>query len=311
MEHKPKITVIGSLNMDLIVSAPHIPVPGETIIGGEFGTAAGGKGANQAVAAARLGGAVTMVGRVGDDAYGRAQLAGLQAEGINTTFVAVDRNAHTGVALITVASESAQNSIVVSPGANWALSAADVEAATAAIAGADIILLQLETPLEVIERAIAIAAAHNVPVLLNPAPARPLPPQVLKQITYFIPNENETAFYTGRSITDIDSATEAAETLQKMGLEVVILTLGNQGALLHTQEMSRHVPAYPVEAVDTTAAGDAFVGGFAVATASGRPLPEAVRFGVMAGALAVTKAGAQPSLPGREAVEKLLQHPQP
>lgn len=306
MNHKPKITVIGSLNMDLIVGAPHIPVPGETIIGGEFNTVAGGKGANQAVAAARLGGAVTMVGKVGDDAYGRAQIEGMQADGIDTTFISIDPHAHTGVALITV-EESGQNSIVVSPGANWVLNAADVDAATEAIAGADMVLLQLETRLEVIERAVEIAAAHNVPVLLNPAPAHPLPSKVLEQITYFVPNESETAFYTGHPITDLDSAQKAAETLREMGVSVVILTLGSQGALLHAPAITRHVPACSVEVVDTTAAGDSFVGGFAVALASGMPLPEAVRFGGMAGALAVTKAGAQPSLPTRQAVELFIQ----
>ncbi len=302
---RPKITVIGSLNMDLIVETPHIPVPGETVIGGAFHTASGGKGANQAVAAARLGAQVTMVGRVGDDAYGQAQIAGLQADGVDTAYIKVDHQSHTGVALITV-EKSGQNNIVVSPGANWTLNAGDITAAEAAIAAADMVLLQLEVQDEVIERAVELAARHSVPVLLNPAPARPLSAATFSKITYFIPNETETALYAKQPVSDLASAGRAAAKLRQLGVGAVILTLGSQGALLHTDALSEHIPAFPVTPVDTTAAGDAFTAGFAVAAASGQLLPEAVRFAAAVGALATTKLGAQPSLPKLAAVEKLL-----
>lgn len=302
----PKITVIGSLNMDLIVEAPHIPAPGETVIGGAFYTAVGGKGANQAVAAARLGAQVTMVGRLGDDAYGQAQIEGMRAEGIDTTYIKADPESHTGVALITV-EESGQNSIVVSPGANWRLSAIDVNAVEDAIANADIVLLQLEVRDEVIECAVDLATRHNIPILLNPAPARPLKPELLGKVAYLIPNESETALYTNQAITDRASALAAAEKLRQIGIGVVILTLGSQGALLHTVDLTEHISAFPVNPVDTTAAGDAFVAGFAVAVASGHSLVAAVRFAAATGALATTKPGAQPSLPKLAEVQKLFQ----
>ncbi len=310
----PKIAVVGSLNMDLIVSAPRIPAPGETIIGHGFHTAAGGKGANQAVAAARLGAQVSMVGRVGDDAYGQAQLANLIADGLDTTFVKVDPETHTGIALITV-DDAGENSIVVSSGANWQMSAADVDDAEVAIAGADMLLLQLETRPEVVARAVELAARHAVPVVLNPAPARPLPPELLAQVTYLIPNESETALLSGQPVTErsagcsrrsLDLARAAVHTLRQMGIGTVVLTLGGRGAFLITEGQEEHVPAFPVEVVDTTAAGDAFVAGFAVAAASGQSLWEAVRFAAAAGALATTKLGAQPSLPTLEEVNRLL-----
>jgi ribokinase len=301
----PQIVVAGSLNMDLIVSAPRIPAPGETIIGHAFHTAAGGKGANQAVAAARLGAQVSMVGRVGDDAYGQTQLSNLAADRVDTTFVTVDLETHTGVALIIV-DDAGENSIVVSSGANWRASAADVDAAEPAIAEADMLLLQLETRLEVVERAVELAARHGVPVVLNPAPAHRVPPELLAGIRYLIPNESETELLSGQRVTDPDAARAAARALRKMGVGTVVLTLGRRGALFVAEGQEAHVPAFAVEAVDTTAAGDAFVAGFAVAVASGRPLPEAVRFAAAAGALATTKMGAQPSLPTGKEVSRLL-----
>ncbi len=302
----PKITVVGSLNMDLIVRAPHIPAPGETVTGRTFSTAAGGKGANQAVAAARLGAQVTMVGCVGDDAHGRALISGLQADGIRTDFVRVDGKAATGVALITVA-DSGENSIVVSPGANHTLSPADVSAAEAAIGGADMVLLQLEIPLETVTAAVQMAKKHRVPVLLNPAPAHPLPDEVLASVTYFIPNETETALYCGFPVSDDRGAEKAAGQLsERFGMEMVVLTLGSRGALLHTGGQNIYVPPFSVSAVDTTAAGDAFVGGFAVAITEGRAPVDAAQFASAVAALSVTKAGAQPSLPRRDAVQNFL-----
>jgi ribokinase len=300
-----KIAVVGSLNMDLVVRAPHMPIPGETVIGSDFRTIPGGKGANQAVAAARLGAEVTMVGRVGDDDFGRAQLRNLGELGIDTTHVMVDPEAATGIALITL-DASGQNSIVLAPGANMRLTKEDINAAQVTIVQSDVLVLQLESPLEVVTHAIDIAHAEGVKVILNPAPARPLPKETLARLDYLIPNESETALLTGIEVTDIHSAKEAAERLREEGVGTVILTLGARGAFLASAKESVHIPGYEVEVVDTTAAGDAFVGGFAVALAQGQNLAEAVRYANASGALAVTRLGAQPSLPTRQEVEEFI-----
>lgn len=306
MSNSAKITVIGSMNMDLIVRAPHIPAPGETVSGGEFRTAAGGKGANQAMAAARLGAQVTIVGCVGDDAHGQTLRAGLQADGINTDFVRTDTAISSGVAFITVA-DSGENSIVVSPGANHALSPADIEAASTAIAGADVLLLQLEIPLAVVGAAVRLAKKYHVPVVLNPAPAQPLPDEILANVNYFIPNETETALYCGFPITDDVSAEKAAAQLsERYGIQTVALTLGSRGALLYTTRRHIRIPPFTVLPVDTTAAGDAFVGGFAVAICEGNAPDVAARFASAVAAVSVTKAGAQPSLPRRAGVQRFL-----
>jgi len=291
--------------MDLIARAPRIPQPGETIIGGDFHTAPGGKGANQAVAAARLGARVSMVGRVGCDAFAESLLNNLTAAGVDHAFVVQDPEAPTGVALIVV-DDAGQNSIVVASGANMHLSPADVDRAKSAIAGADALLLQLESPLETVTRAAEVARAHGVRVILNPAPARSLPAALLSLVDVLIPNESETALLTGMSVNNQAEAEAAASTLRGMGVGTVILTLGERGALLAQAGTAELVPAFEVMPVDTTAAGDAFVGGFAVALAEGESLAEAVRWGNAAGALATTKLGAQPSLPTRQAVEGLL-----
>jgi len=300
-----RITVVGSLNMDLVVRAPHLPIPGETIIGRDFRTIPGGKGANQAVAAAKLGAQVTMIGRVGDDDFGRAQLRNLNELGVDTTHVIVDPEAATGIALITL-DASGQNTIVLASGANMRLTREDINAAQDAIVQSDALVLQLESPLEVVTYAIDMAHAEGVKVILNPAPARPLPNETLAKLDYLIPNESETALLTGIEVADINSAREATERLHEEGVGTVILTLGARGAFLASAEESIHIPGYNVEVVDTTAAGDAFVGGFAVALAEDRDLIEAIRFANAAGALAVTKLGAQPSLPTRAEVEAFL-----
>ena len=302
---RAKIAVVGSLNMDLVVRAPHMPVPGETVIGSDFRTIPGGKGANQAVAAARLGAQVTMIGRVGDDDFGQAQLRNLGELGIDTTHVIVDPEAPTGIALITL-DASGQNSIVLAPGANMRLTREDINAAQDAILQSDVLVLQLESPLEVVAYAIDVAHAEGVKVILNPAPARPLPKETLTRLDYLVPNERETALLTGIEATDINSAKKAAERLHGEGVGTVILTLGDRGAFLASAEESVHVPGYQVEVVDTTAAGDAFVGAFAVAVAQGQSLAEAVRYANAAGALAVTRLGAQPSLPTRREVEEFM-----
>jgi ribokinase len=299
------ITVVGSLNMDLVARAPRIPQPGETIIGSDFHTVPGGTGANQAVAAARLGAQVSMVGRVGRDAFAESLLNNLAAAGVDHTFVVHDPQAATGVALIAV-DDAGQNSIIVASGANVRLSPADVDGAEAAIAGADALLLQLESPLETVTRAAKVAHAHGVPVILNPAPARSLPGVLLALVDVLIPNESETALLTGLPVGDPAEAEAAATALRELGVGTVILTLGERGALLAREDGAEYFPAFEVTPVDTTAAGDAFVGGFAVALAEGRSLAEAVQWGNGAGALATTKLGAQPSLPTRQDLEGLL-----
>ncbi len=300
-----RITVVGSLNMDLVVRSPRIPRPGETIIGSGFHYVPGGKGANQAVAAARLGAQVSLVGRVGQDGFANSLLESLAADDVDHTFVIQDREAATGVALIVV-DDAGQNSIVVASGANMRLSPTDVEAAEAVIAGADALLLQLEIPLETVIRAAELARAQQVQVILNPAPARALPAELLALVDVLIPNESETALLTGMPVGSQAEAEAAADALRKRGIGAVILTLGEQGALLARETGAHLFPAFDVTPVDTTAAGDAFVAGFAVALAESKPLAEAVQWGNAAGALATTKLGAQSSLPTRWALEMFL-----
>ena len=299
------VTVVGSLNMDLVARAPRIPLPGETIIGGGFRTVPGGKGANQAVAAARLGAQVSIVGRVGRDAFARSLLEAMIAAGVDHAFVGQDPQAATGIALIVV-DDSGENSIVVAPGANMCLSPADVAAAERAIAAADVCLLQLEIPLESVTRAAEVAQAHGVTVILNPAPARLMPAALLSLVDVLVPNESEAALLTGHPVDDQATAEAAAGALRAMGVGTVILTLGELGALLARDGKAEHFPAFAVTPVDTTGAGDAFLGGFAVALAEGRALADAVRWGNAAGGLATTRLGAQPSLPTRAALEHLL-----
>lgn len=287
------IVVVGSLNMDLVVRAAHLPQAGETILGTDFRTFPGGKGANQAVAAARLGGKVKMIGRVGADDFGSALLQNAAADGVDTTYILRDGEAATGVALITVDS-AGQNTIVVASGANGRLTAEDVSAAEEAFHGAAVLLLQLESPLQAVARAIELAKRHAAKVVLNPAPAQVLDAALLSGVDYLIPNQTELALLTG-----IEQIPDALSALQSWGVRCVIITLGDDGALLIEDGNQTHLPAYRVLVVDTTAAGDAFVGAFAVALTAGLTPRQAVEWGNAAGALAVTRAGAQPSLPTR------------
>ena len=298
-----EIVVVGSSNTDMVVRVPHLPAPGETVLGGSFLMAAGGKGANQAVAAARLGAQVKLVARVGQDVFGEAALLGLEREGIDTQHISVDLETASGVALITV-DDTGENSIAVAPGANRRLSPTDVQRAQAAILDADVLLLQLEVPLETVQMAAELAHQAGVRVILNPAPApgSPLPPALLVCVDVLTPNEKEAGDLTGAP----DSLGQAARRLLDMGVEAVVITLGARGALIATPEGQQTVPGFPVEAVDTTAAGDAFNGGLAAALAEGRPLAEAVRFANACGALAATRLGAQPSLPTAEEVDVFL-----
>lgn len=302
-----RIVVVGSLNMDLVTEAPKIPAPGETVIGGDLCTVPGGKGANQAVAAARLGAHAAMVGRLGNDVFAARLRDNLAAEGVDLTHVQETAVA-SGVALIVVDAQG-QNSIVVAPGANARLAPADVQAAESVIAAADVILLQLEVPLESVLRAAQLAHEAGVTVVLNPAPAHPLPDGLLALVDILIPNETETASLSGLPVDSTEAIEAAAARLRERGVAAVVLTLGARGALLAEKSGTHHFPAFAVDrVVDTTAAGDAFVAALATSVAEGRPFREAVVWGNAAGALAVTRHGAQPSLPRREEVEALL-HP--
>ena len=295
-----KILVVGSINMDLVVRVPHSPKPGETVLGGDFETFPGGKGANQAVAAARMGGEVTMVGRVGNDDFGNTLIQGLVEDKIKTTHVIKDSKARTGVAMISVAADG-ENMIVVASGANANVSVEDVGNTRSLMRETDLLLVQLECPLETVTAAIELAKAYGVPVVLNPAPAQPLPKSLLKNVDYLTPNQNELLILTGEA-----NLNDGIDKIQKWGLKNLIITLGANGARVIGEGIDQHLPAHEITAVDTTAAGDAFNGALAVAIAEGKPLLDAVSYGMAAGALASTKRGAQPSLPTREAVENLL-----
>ncbi len=306
-----RISVVGSLNMDLVIRSPHIPQPGETIIGSDFETIPGGKGANQAVAAARLGGQVSMVGRVGDDAFADALLDNLASAGVDSSFVLRDERAASGVALIVV-DDNGENIIVVASGANMQLTEADVESAEQVIAASDVLILQLEVPLSVVTRAAQIAQAHQVTVVLNPAPARELPPDLLKLVDVLVPNESETALLTGLPIDSQVELEKAADNLLSSGIRSVVITLGGRGAFLaSTNYKSKIYEAFSIQPVDTTAAGDAFVAGLAVNYGAGKTLPDAIRWGNAAGAMAALRFGAQSSLPTRKEVFELLNGEKP
>lgn len=296
------IVVVGSINMDLVVRAPHLPQPGETIIGSDFRTFPGGKGANQAVAAARLGGHVKMIGRVGSDAFGEQLLQTLRADRIDTTFVQRDTAAPSGVALITV-EEAGQNTIVVASGANARVTPDDVGAASTAFAGASVLLLQLECPLQTVRSAIEAAKRQQVRVILNPAPSQPLDASLLSQVDYLVPNQIELAL-----LTQSGSLEEGVKRLKARGVKQVVVTLGGDGVAVFDDDGVYQLPPHRVSVVDTTAAGDAFVGGFAVALVEGKSTRAAAEWGNAAGALAVTRAGAQPSLPARAELEQFLGH---
>ncbi len=302
---KPRIVVVGSSNTDMIIQLDRIPRPGETVLGGRFTTAAGGKGANQAVAAARAGGGVSFVARLGRDVFGDQALAGFRSAGICVDRIGRDPAAPSGVALIFVARDG-ENSIAVASGANGRLSPADVRKAAPAIRGAAVMLLQLETPLPAVAEAARLAAKAGVRVILNPAPARPLPDALLGRVSVLTPNETEAELLTGVKVNNPAAAARAAASLLGRGVKTVIVTLGARGALVATPDILQLVPGFKVKAVDTTAAGDIFNGALAVAMGEGRPLIEAARFANAAAALSVTRLGAQPSAPRRAEIEQLL-----
>ncbi|WP_175686613.1 ribokinase [Burkholderia anthina] len=300
----PRIAVVGSVNVDLVTHAPRLPVPGETLLGTTFQTVHGGKGANQAVAAARLGASVAMIGCVGDDAFGTRLHGALAAECIDVTHLHRIEGEATGVATITVDAHGA-NSIVVVPGANDRLDIARIDAACDTIAAAALMVCQLEVPIATVAHAIASAIAHRTPVLLNPAPAQPLFDTLLARIDYLVVNETEAESLTGIAVGDDASAVCAADALCAKGVGNVLVTLGARGVCWRGSAGSGRHDAIAVVAVDTTAAGDTFVGGFATARAGGASMDDAIGFGQRAAAISVTRRGAQTSIPTREEVARM------
>jgi ribokinase len=302
---KNHVLVIGSSNTDMIVKAARIPKPGETILGGEFATCAGGKGANQAFAAVRAGAKVTFIGCVGQDMFGERALAGLKAEGINLKYAVRDKSRPSGVALIVVG-DSGENSIAVASGSNASLRPTHLRKAKGTLRTAKVVLLQLETPMETVRVAAQMANQAGVPVILNPAPAQSLPTALLKRIYLLTPNESEAEILTGMRVRTEVEAAKAAARLRARGVENVIITMGARGALLATKDFCGLIPAQKVKAVDATAAGDVFNGAVAVALAEGKSLTEAAHFANAAAAISVTRLGAQTSVPTRAEIERML-----
>jgi ribokinase len=300
-----KIVVVGSSNTDMIIKVPWLPKPGETILGGRFFTAAGGKGANQAVAAARAGGDVIFLARIGDDMFGQKAKEGFIKDKINVDYVLTDEAEPSGVALILVAPDG-ENVIAVAGGANSCLSPSDVEKQSDVISSADILLGQLETPLETIYEAVSIASDKGVKVILNPAPAQKLSDDMLGHISILTPNESEAELLTGIKVDSAEDAAKAADVLMDRGVQIVLLTMGARGAYIVTAEFKEMIPGFKVKAVDATAAGDVFNGALAVAIARNKPIREAVSFANAAAALSVTKLGAQPSAPTKDQIDKFL-----
>lgn len=299
------ILVVGSSNTDMIIRLDRIPQPGETILGGEFAIAAGGKGANQAVAAARAGGRVTFIARVGRDMFGDQAIAGFRKDRIDVRYIVRDSTTPSGVALIFVAKDG-ENSIAVAGGANARLTPANVKKARQAITSAALLILQLETPLETVKAAAHLAAQAGASIILNPAPARPLPDSLLKHVSILTPNEHEAEVLTGIKVKNEAAASKAAAALRARGVQTVIITLGARGAFMADQDRMQMVSGFKVQAVDTTAAGDVFNGTLAVSLAEGQELTRAVRFANAAAAISVTRMGAQLSAPTRREIDRFV-----
>ena len=297
-----KVTVVGSFMYDLVATAPRRPKTGETLIGDSFGMFLGGKGANQAIAASRAGAIVSMVGRLGNDLFGDQFLEKFSEEGINTDFVIQDTENGTGVGMPLI-DASGDNSIVIIPQANMALSFENIDQAESSIADSDVLVLQCEVPMEANQRAAEIANKTDTLVILNPAPACEIPDALLSLVDIITPNESETEILTGMPTETDNQAIEAAHLLLSKGIETVILTLGSRGSFLLPKKMEKLIPAFSVEVVDTTAAGDAFCGALAASLAHGINIEKSVKIANAAGALAVTKLGAEPSLPSREEIQ--------
>jgi len=299
------VVVVGSLNVDMVVNVKERPEWGETVLGHGFFTGNGGKGGNQAYSAAKLGASVAMLGCVGDDLFGEQLLNGLIEVGADTSYIEKVGGVSSGVAVISVNAEG-DNSIVVSPGANDHVTPEYVKKHEEAIREAKLVMIQLEIPLETVIEVANIAHAHNVPVMLDPAPARKLPDELLKKVTYLVPNESELGVVANTKITDVESAKTASAWILNKGVGTVFAKLGGKGVVVSRKEDVFAVEPHAVMAVDTTAAGDAFAGALATALASGKNLQEATEFANAVGALTVTKKGAQASMPTLEETEKLL-----
>ena len=291
-----KIIVVGSSNTDMVVKVPHIPAPGETVMGSELLTIQGGKGANQAVSAARAGGDVVFIACVSDDTFGTESIENYKKDGIDTSFIKVKPGMHSGVALINVA-EDGENSIAVAPGANSHLLPEDITRAKDVFAGAGAILVQLEIPIETVSAVSRIAEELGIPMILNPAPGAKLPSELLKKVSIITPNETEAALLTGTREVNDDTIPVMAKELYDLGIETVILTLGSRGVFLLNSEFQGMIPGYRVKAVDTTAAGDVFNGALATALSGNKTVRQAIDFAQRAAAISVTRMGAQPSAP--------------
>ena len=298
------IIVIGSSNTDMVIKSAHLPAPGETILGGEFFMNPGGKGANQAVAAAKLGGEVVFVAKVGDDIFGQEAVQGFKNEGINTDFIGVDPLNPSGVATIMV-DDQGENCIAVASGANGTLSPADIDNALAQIDAADVLLMQLETPIPTIDYAASAGSEKWKTIILNPAPAQALSDDLLAKLDVITPNEIEAEILTGIKVENAGDAEKAARALRRKGVGTVIITLGSQGAFVVADSFTGMVPVRKVNAVDTTAAGDTFNGALAVGMANGLPIEAAVEFANKAASVSVTRLGAQASAPRLEELEGL------
>ena len=306
----PRILVVGSINVDIVALVEHLPTPGETVTEGTLLINYGGKGANQAVAARRLGADVRFIGCVGDDTFGPELRQGMAAEGIGVDGLATIAGINSGTALIVV-DAAGRNQIAVASGANMRLTIDWTARFAAHIAWAQIVMCQLEVPLDTVLWTLHTARQHGAITILNPAPAQPLPPEIWPLVDYVTPNEIEAAHVSGLALSGLSDASHVARALLARGPRVVILTLGEHGAFIATPDRMAHVPAFPVTAIDTTAAGDAFNGALAVAVSEGRPLALAVRFANAAAGLACTQRGAQNSLPVRAQVDALLAAQQP
>lgn len=295
------ILVIGSLNIDLVTRVPHLPQPGETIASRKFQKNPGGKGANQAVAAAKLGANVTMIGKVGTDEHGELLINSLRSAGVSTA--GIRREGTTGMAFISVSDEG-ENHIVLVAGANNAVRRSDISAMRGLIEESDMIVMQLEIPLEVVAYALELAVGLGKNVILNPAPARDLPAEMLRHVYVLIPNETELQILSGMPTSTEQEIVDAARHLNSLGTQRVIVTMGDRGSYLISETLHTHIPAYPVRAVDTTAAGDAYVAAFAVGKTQGMSDVEAAKFASKVAAITVTREGAQPSLPTRDDVQR-------
>ncbi len=300
-----KVLVIGSFMMDLVVLTSRAPMEGETIVGKSFYQFTGGKGANQAVAASRLGVDVAMIGKLGKDAFGQAHIDSLKKEGIDHKSVLFDDTESSGVGNITL-EENGNNRIIVVPGANLKLSPSDIEAFEEQIKNSDIIILQLEIPFETVYKSIELAHKHGKIIILNPAPAAMIPEEFIKLVDYIVPNESEAFILTGIKVNNISSAREAAKALLNLGCKNVIITLGDKGVFFMNNNEEIFQESFKVKAVDTTAAGDSFIGGFAYSLANDFEYKKALEFSCAVGALTVTKIGAQPSLPTIEEVNSFI-----